>query len=160
MESHPCFTTLDRALVAYRKGRHREALALADAAWKLTKQVPGAPTHAAVVGSWLGFLMATVDSRLRDGLKLCREAADVVFWEPRVFDHLARLEIQAGSRQRALAAVRRGLKLSPDDRDLQSVRRWLGVRRRPPIRFLHRDNPLNRLFGKLSYKQPEFSQRG
>jgi hypothetical protein len=103
--------------------------------------------------------VATVDGRLAEGLRLCREAADVVFWEPRVFEHLARLEIEAGSRSRALDAVRRGLNLAPGDRDLLAIRRWLGVRRKPPIGFLHRENVLNQLFGRLTYRRPPFPIR-
>lgn len=154
-EPHPAWSTLERALAAHRKGRPREALALTEAAWNLVKKVPGVPTQqAAIVGSWYGYLAATIGGRLDEGLALCRSASDQVFWEPRVFEHLARLEIQGGSRTRALQAVRRGLKLAPDDSDLKAIRRWLGVRRPPPIRFLSRDNPLNRLFGRLSYKSP------
>ena len=154
-EPHPSWSTLERALDAHRRGRPREALALCEAAWSLSRKVPGvASQQAAVIGSWYGYLAATIGGRLDEGLTLCRSASDQVFWEPRVFEHLARLEIQGGSRTRALQAVRRGLRLAPDDKDLAAIRRWLGVRRPPPIRFLSRDNPLNRLFGRLSYKAP------
>ncbi len=154
MDSHPCFSTLERALASYRSGRTREALALAEAAWTLSKEIPGASTQAGLVSSWYGFLLGTVGGNLDDGLMLCRDAAEHVFWEPRVFENLARLEIEAGSRTAALGAIRRGLKLNPEDRELKAIRRWLGVRRQPPVRFLSRNHPVNRMLGRLTHRPP------
>lgn len=154
MDSHPCFSTLERALIAYRSGRTREALALAEAAFRLSKDLPGASTQAGAVSSWYGYLLGTVGGNLDDGLLLCRDAAEHVFWEPRVFENLARLEIEAGSRTAALAAIRRGLNLNPEDRELKVIRRWLGVRRPPAVRFLGRNHPLNRFLGQLTHRPP------
>ncbi|UCF66673.1 MAG: hypothetical protein JSV80_12885 [Acidobacteriota bacterium] len=152
MADHPCFTTLDRALGAYRAGRPKEALALAEAAWRMTEDIPGAPPHAAVVSAWYGYLVGTVGSRWRDGVELCRSATRIAFWEPRVYELLARLEIEGEMRHRALASVQRGLALSPDDPELLQLRRWLGLRRTPVIWFLDRSHPINRWLGRLRHR--------
>ncbi len=148
MSAHPCFETMDRAARAYRHGDHRQALALAEASWKMLAEIPGAPPQAGLVTSWYGYLLALVGGKGHEGLKLAREAADIAFWEPRVFEHLARLELQVGSRRRALDAVRRGLALAPGDRELAELRRLLGIRKRPPLTFLDRKHPINRVLGQ------------
>lgn len=148
MSVHPCFASLERACSAFRLGRQREALAMAEAAFQLTKEIPGAPPQAGLVASWYGFLLATEGGAFRDGLELCRQAAEQVFWEPKAFEHVARLELVSGSRVAALHAARRGLELSPNDDCLLSIRRELGVRQRPPLPFLGRSNPINRWVGQ------------
>lgn len=149
MAEHPCFETLNRATKAWNTGRRNQAFALAEAAWRMVQDIPGAPPQAGLVGSWFGYLLARVDGKLTEGLELVRQAADTAFWEPRVFEHLAVLELEAGSRRRCLNALRRGLALAPDDPDLARLRRRLGIRRRPSVGFLNRRHPLNRLLGQM-----------
>ncbi|RMG48944.1 MAG: hypothetical protein D6718_00730 [Acidobacteria bacterium] len=139
-------------MAAHRAGRPREALALAEAAWKMTREIPGAPPRAAVVQSWYGYLLATVAGKRRDGMELCRDALRRVFWEPRCYELLARLEIESGFRRKALETIERGLQVAPDDPDLQAIRRWLGIRRPPPFPFLDRAHPLNRWVGRLLHR--------
>ena len=149
MAEHPAFITMTRALGALRRGNRPEALALAEAAFRMTEEIPGAPSRAAVVASWYGYLRSSVAGETERGLQICREAAEKVFWEPRIYDHLARTELAVGSRENALAAVRSGLRLAPKDAELLSIRRWLGVRRRPLVKFLDRAHPINRLAGRV-----------
>lgn len=146
---HPALDTLRRAVNAHRLNQSREALALAEAAYRMLQQIPGAPPQSGSVISFYGFLLGTVGKRPADGLALCREAVADHFWEPRVYEHLARLELAIGERKHALEATERGLALAPEDRDLLQFRTQLGVRQAPPIRFLHRSHPINVFFGRL-----------
>lgn len=150
MSSHPSFLTLEKALTAYKNGQPREALAFCEAAWRMVQEIPGAPPQAALVGSWYGLLVGIVGGRLGEGMTLCRDAAKAAFWEPRVHENLARLELMAGHRREALATLERGLQLAPDDRELKQLRQSLGVRRQPPIGFLDRNHLLNRWVGLLT----------
>ncbi|MDQ7006476.1 MAG: hypothetical protein Q9Q40_04530 [Acidobacteriota bacterium] len=152
MAEHPSFDTLQRATRAWTSGRRKEALALAEAAWHMVQEIPGAPPQAALVESWYGYLQARVEGKTAEGLERVRQAAKTAFWEPQTFVHLAELELLAGSRRRSLAAIRRGLALSPDNKDLVRLRKGLGLRRRPPLGFLDRAHPLNRLLGQLRHR--------
>ncbi len=147
MPIHPSQETLQRAIRAFRHGHPREALALAEAAHRMVEEIPGNPPHAGLAASWRSYLRALVDDELLEGLEGVRAAATIAFWEPRVFSHLAQLELRVGSRRRALDAVRRGLVLAPEDRELLAIRAELGVRQDPPLRFLSRTHPVNRMLG-------------
>lgn len=147
---HPSMISLGKAVSAYRLGQGREALAFAEAAWKMAQEIPGAPPDAGIVGSWYGLLLGTHDGRLGEGMALCRDAVKKVFWDPRAHENLARLEIAAGLRRQAVETLARGLSLAPDDRELRTLRASLGMRRRPPLGFLERSHPLNRWFGLLT----------
>ncbi len=148
MSEHPCFETLDRSRKAYSYGEHQQSLALAEASYRMLKEIPGAPPQAGLVIGWYGFLLAHVGKKKAEALKLVREAANAAFWEPRVFEYLARVELQSGGRDKALRAVRRGLALAPGDRELGNLRRMIGVRGKPTLSFLDRSHPLNRMFGQ------------
>ncbi len=150
MSVHPSFTTLEKALASHRLGNAREALAMSEAAWRMVSEIPGAPPDAAMIGSWYGLMLGTVDGRIGEGMVLCRDAVKKMFWEPRAHENLARLEIAAGMRRQAIETLARGLNLAPDDREMQSLRASLGVRRRPTVGFLERDHPINRWVGLLT----------
>ncbi len=147
MAIHPCFTTLERSRAAWREGRTREALALAEAAYIETREIAGAPPQAGVVLAWYGWLLGVVGGDRDRGLALVREAIDRTFWEPRVFEYAARLMLAIGDRRGALDAIEQGLRLARGDRELTALRQQLGVRRPPPIPFLDRSHPLNRRLG-------------
>ncbi len=153
MGDHPCYAALERSRAAHKNDRPTEALALAEAAYRMWRDIPGAPRDAAISASWYGFLLGTAGSRYGDGVSLCRSVASELFWEPRAFENLARLELAAGRRREALRALEQGLALAPEHLELRALRATLGRRRRPPIPFLHRSNPINRMLGRLFHRQ-------
>ncbi len=150
MAVHPSFITLEKALASHRIGNAREALAMSAAAWRMVNEIPGAPPDAAIVGSWYGLMLGTVEGRIGEGMVLCRDAVRKMFWEPRAHENLARLEIAAGLRKQAIQTLARGLSLAPDDREMKSLRASLGTRRRPTVGFLDRSHPINRWVGLLT----------
>jgi hypothetical protein len=153
MAEHPAMQTLRRVERAYRAGAPRDAFALAEAAWEMTRDLGGSsPQVNGLATSWYGFLKARVDGDLRGGLRLVRSASDIAFWEPRIFFHLADLSLRAGRRNEACHALDRGLRVAPGDPDLTRLRRLVGVRTSPVLPFLHRSNPLNRWIGKLRHQ--------
>lgn len=152
MADHPSFDTLARSRAAHRNGQAREALALAAASFRMLREIPGAPRDAAIIPSWYGLLLGTVGSRASEGLALCRNAASELFWEPRVLENLARLELACGHRKDAVATLERGLAIAPDDEGLHELRAEMGRRKRPPLPFLERSHPVNRTLGKIFNK--------
>jgi hypothetical protein len=101
--------------------------------------------------SYLGFGIAYREGRIREGLDLCRHACRISFYEPENLINLARTSLIAGQRGEAWRAIRRGYALDSSNRVLRKLHSKLGVRKRPVLRFLGREHPLNRLLGRLRH---------
>jgi hypothetical protein len=101
--------------------------------------------------SYLGFGIAYRERRIREGLDLCRHACRISFYEPENFINLARTCLLAGARAEAFRAIRRGYPLDSGNATLRKLHRKLGVRRPPVLRFLSRQNPLNRWLGSVRH---------
>jgi hypothetical protein len=63
--------------------------------------------------------------------------------------NLARLHLAFGFKAEGLRLLKRGLMIAPDHEEILDALRSLGVRKRPPLGFLRRENALNRWLGKL-----------
>jgi hypothetical protein len=86
----------------------------------------------------------------RNGIKLCRKAAVGETRDAEVFYNLALAEHRLGHRESAWTGLRRGLLIDPRHRGLQRFKQDLGLRaKRSLIPGLRRDNPVNRLLGRL-----------
>lgn len=86
------------------------------------------------------------------GLKLCRNAASLEKSRAVVFYNLALVEIRLNHRRSACEAIAAGLAIDPHDPSLLKMRNRLGVRRKPLLSFLKRDNPVNKWLGKATYR--------
>jgi len=94
-----------------------------------------------------------VNARLGNpnGLRQCRLAAHFEENHADVFLNLARVEVLEGNRARALDALRSGIRLDPSHAVLRQMRNELGVRRRPCIGWLNRENKVNQALGKITH---------
>jgi tetratricopeptide (TPR) repeat protein len=115
---------------------------------------PGDP----LLRSYQGLLVATVDKKPAEGIRICREAMNVrgglsnygsgrhtgVFYL-----NLGKAYLRAGDKSQAIMAFRDGLKRDPGNKDLIWEIKKMGVRRDPPIPFLGRGNPFNKYLGLL-----------
>lgn len=99
--------------------------------------------------SYLGYGIARCQRRTADGLKLCRHAVKLQFYEPENYLNLARTALLVNDRKVAMEAVRKGLKIDRNNRNLRALYRELGIRKRPVLRFLSRSNPINLLLGRI-----------
>ncbi|HFD78896.1 MAG TPA: hypothetical protein ENK05_00705 [Gammaproteobacteria bacterium] len=93
------------------------------------------------------------------GLNLCRHAAAHETIEATVCQNLVLAEIRFHHRKRACDAIALGLGIDPAHRGLLKLRRKLGVRRRPCIPFLRRENLLNKWLGKATYRPARMHSR-
>lgn len=100
--------------------------------------------------SWEGLAMVQLHDP--SGLNLCRRAALQETFHAEVFANLARAELKLQHRKAAYEAVRRGLRLAPNNEALWDLRHRMGMRRRPAIGFLSRDHILNRVLGRITYR--------
>ena len=86
------------------------------------------------------------------GLNLCRNAAGMERVHAEVFLNLALAELKFQHRKRACQAVSKGLNLDPRHKQLVALRSKMGIRRRPCLPFLRRENLLNKWLGKVTYR--------
>ncbi len=114
-------------------------------------EAPGGKELPGVIFAYLGYGLARYQRRMKDGLKLCEHAVKVQYYEPENHLQLARVQMLMSNRRSAVSSIARGLKLDPAHRGLKELRVEIGVRKRPPIPFLGRSNPINVLIGRLRH---------
>ncbi len=121
--------------------------------------------------SYFGCLQALVDKKYRSGVETCKKAIGLLkksesFGEevlyPVFYLNLGRAYIAAGRKKDAIDAFNKGLQYDNGNRDLQKELRGLGVRKRPPVPFLDRSNPINKYIGMILHmkqKEPAAGKR-
>ena len=101
--------------------------------------------------SYLGYALARSHGDVSRGLRFCKRAVRMEFYQPENYLNLARTELLAKNRRAAHRAVRRGLDFDPSHQALLELQNDLGERRDPVISFLGRRNLLNRILGRLRH---------
>ncbi len=109
----------------------------------LSEHIPG------VAYSFLGYGIARYQRQVKEGLRLCEHAVRAQFYHPDCHLNLARVQVLAKNRKGAVHAIAQGLALDPRNAALRGLQAEIGVRKRPVIGFLSRNNPVNRTLGKL-----------
>ncbi len=115
----------------------------------------------ALYASHYGLALGLAERRLDRALELCRGAAKQEFFNPIHYHNLARLHLALGFKAEAVRYLRRGLMIDPANAGIIDEMRALGVRRRPPLGFLRRQNLLNRMLGRLLWRasaQPDLAE--
>jgi tetratricopeptide (TPR) repeat protein len=111
--------------------------------------------------SFYGSLQATVDKKYRSGIENCRKALgtlkkkgvkDEAFY-PVFYFNLGKAYLAASKKKEAIEAFNSGLKYDPRNRDIQKELQHIGYRKKPPVPFLDRSNPINKYIGKLVSKK-------
>lgn len=145
-----------RAVKAHlRSGRQKPAYTVLQEAVALYPKNP-------LILSYYGCLQALVDRKHVSGAETCRKAialfqakesfGEDVFYYPVLYLNLGRAYLSGGKRKHAIDAFNRGLKYDNSHPDIKSELRRLGIRKRPPVPFLGRSNPINKYIGMLLYK--------
>ena len=101
--------------------------------------------------SYLGYGIALRQRRIREGLRLCRHAVKLEFYNPENYFNLARTCLLAENRRKAYEAVTQGLQMDRSHKGLRQLLKRMGARRKPVLPFLSRDNPLNRILGRIRH---------
>lgn len=140
-----CQRGLDRC----RTGNWKEGLV--DLSWLVqsNKIRSGMPS---IAYSYLGYGMAKYHKKVADGVRLCRYAIKIEFYQTENYVNLARTcMLSATYRREAFEAVREGLKVDPDCIELHDLQTALGRRKPPVLPFLSRSNGLNRFLGSVRH---------
>lgn len=87
-----------------------------------------------------------------DGISLCRKSAKTINPKVENICNLALAELQLNKRSNAIAAIKSGIKLDPKNNQLKKLNSRLDTRRKPFISFISRDNIINVMVGKITYR--------
>ena len=87
-----------------------------------------------------------------DAIELCRHAVNKTPFDGDICMNLARAEILLNNRLDALDVISKGLRYSSNHDGLQKLQSNLGVRKRKPLPFLSRSNPISIALGKRMRK--------
>lgn len=93
--------------------------------------------------------LALVRGQFMGAVELSRAAIRQEFYNPELYLNLARIYLAFDFKAEAVRFLRRGLMVDPDHERIRKKLAELGVRRRPPLRFLPRSHPINRMFGRM-----------
>lgn len=102
--------------------------------------------------SWYGVTLVLVERNSNLGVMLVDQALRLSGPDPELLLNQARVHLALNQRERAVRALLRGLELWPQDPRLVAAKDALGTRRAPVIPFLSRNNPLNRVLGRLRHR--------
>ncbi len=111
--------------------------------------------------SYYGCLLAIVESKPREGIKICEEAIQKLetsmpfgseFFYPAFYLNLGRAYLKGNRKADAIKAFQKGLKSDPENKDLQWEMQKLGSRKKAIVPFLRRSNPINKYIGMLLRK--------
>jgi tetratricopeptide (TPR) repeat protein len=98
--------------------------------------------------SYLGLCYALLNPCSVSALPLCKTAASEMH-RPDIFLNLGKVYMVMENRQKAVAAFDHGLAIDPRNEALRQEMQRIGVRKRPVLFFLPRENVLNVKLGKL-----------
>jgi tetratricopeptide (TPR) repeat protein len=142
----------DEATSAWEEGRAAFAareLDRAHAAFERAhRRAPSDPRYM----SWYGVTLVLVERNWNLGVVLCEQALRQSGPDPELLLNQARVHLALNQRERAVRAILRGVELWPRDERLCHARDAIGTRRPPVVPFLSRNNPVNRVLGRIRWK--------
>jgi len=149
----PAEDSFRKGLEALAAGRGLEALARFEAAVELERRFGVARPQARYL-SYYGLCLGYEASRHDEGIRFCREALSLEFYNADLSWNLGRVLLLSGKRREAHDALQKGLAVQPGHAGILRELGRMGARRRPVVQFLSRSNPVNVLLGKLTYGEP------
>ncbi|MCZ6779690.1 MAG: tetratricopeptide repeat protein [Acidobacteria bacterium] len=99
--------------------------------------------------SYCGYTLAFARKKYLDGLKLCKRAVEIEFFNPDLFCNLGDIYLARGDKKSAHKAFLRGLAISPEHSRLRSRMKEMGIRKRNIFSFLSRQHRLNSWIGQF-----------
>lgn len=136
--------TVEQAIQLTREGQYSSALDAFD------KDILF--THYPLALSCYALSLAAVDANYERAVSLCVVASEKEFYNPEIYCNLGRILLLTGQKTSAIKAFRKGLKFDAGNAGIRSELAKLGLRKKPVLAFLPRQNFINRFFGKISHK--------
>lgn len=114
-----------------------------------------------IIYSYQGYLEAIVNKQYSKGVKTCRHAIDVLmeqmplgkeFFLPTLYLNLGKAYLAANMLKDAYMSFKKGLEIDKNNEALFNELKSMGIRKKPPLPFLQRSNPLNKYLGRLLHQ--------
>jgi len=134
----------NRAELLIRKGDYSKATILLNEAIKIA---PSNATYLSHLGLCIG-----MQGNLPAAESMCRKALQMEPFEPIHFVNLGRVLLEQGRRKEARLAFMRAYELDNTNAPAALELSRMGIRRKPVLPFLPRNNPLNVYLGKLRHR--------
>jgi tetratricopeptide (TPR) repeat protein len=104
-----------------------------------------------LVYSYFAYCQAKEDGNYREAVAICMDALKNEPQNPEIYLNLGRIYLMSGHKRAALRAYQLGLRYGKNPEIVREFNR-LGRRQHPPLPFLPRANPLNKMLGKFMKK--------
>jgi len=140
-------TEIEKGIAAAKGGDYLEAMNLLMDAYN-EGQFTTRSAKSAEALSYYGLCIALVQKKYKLAIDFVQRAIEMNFYFPDHYANLARVYVAASMRKKAVETVEKGLSMFPEDKGLRKVRLELGVRARPSVPFLGRENPINVSLGR------------
>jgi len=134
-----------RAMTLLKQGRMTEAGGVFR---QLIEEGSTDPMHM----SYHGLTLTMAKRNCRAGLEYCERAMSLGAHAPQLYLNLVRVYEMLGERGNAVKALRGGIRRNPKDKRLIKEIDRLSPRRQPPLKFLHRDQFVNKHLAKMIAK--------
>ena len=99
--------------------------------------------------SYYGLCLGLTRMDIRQAMHQCRLAVRLDRYRPDCWWNLGRVALARNRRGEAYRAFTEGLKIQPDHRGLLEDSKRMGVRKRPVLTVVSRQNPLNVVLGRM-----------
>ena len=97
--------------------------------------------------SYLGLCIAYERGKIKDAISLCERALQVESQNIENYLNLGKVYLRAGLKIKAIETFRKGLNIDSKNPDIIAELQLLGLRKKPVIPYLPRDNFLNKYLG-------------
>ncbi len=98
--------------------------------------------------SYYGVCLAKLRHKYAEAVQYCNVSIKSNIFDPDHRYNLALVYLERDDRKAAVEALNSGLRLNPRHPRINRIFDEIGRRQKPPIAFLHRDNPINIWLGK------------
>jgi len=149
MLSHAAEASFQKGLEAFHADRNIEAMALFEAAIELERRKGGSGIQPRYL-SYYGVCLAVYADRVREGIYFCREAIAREGYNAELHLNHARSLLAADKRREAHESLVRGLSFQPGHREIRILLKKMGIRKRPVLPFLERENLVNVKLGMIT----------
>jgi tetratricopeptide (TPR) repeat protein len=108
--------------------------------------------------SYYGLTLAILKRKYREAVELCQKAIKQQFLDPYHYVNLAKVYVAMEQRKKAIQTLESALAQMPRNKVVIAYWKTIGLRGRPPIPFLSRDNPLNKALGRKRAQKKKETQ--
>lgn len=146
--------SFEKGYQALEDNNWREATAFFEAALTLERRLsPKSPQ--ARYRSYYGLCIGLAKKRHQDAIRMCQSAVQLERYNPDLHWNLGRVLFAAGRKREAYRVFLRGVKQEPTHRGLVTDIKKMGVRKKPVLRFLRRNHPINVALGRMRAEADE-----